>query len=658
MYGSAKKQQINWVTVRIALIAVLFALATVLLIVRAYRLQVLEAPMLKKRAEKQRTRVLQLEARRGMILDRSGELMAASLEVQSIYAQPRLIENKARTADALAAALEMEKKDILDKMKDDRPFVWIRRRVSPAMAEKVRKSDLKGVFSVTEFKRFYPLKGLAAHAVGFAGIDSKGLEGLELYYDRDLKVDPVPVTAQRDALGRPVMFAAMVQGPKRLDLHLTLDKNIQYIAERELEEAVQRYQARGGIVVVMNADSGEILGLAVRPSYNLNTFQKVSAGVRRNRSVADTFEPGSTFKVFLAAAALDLGVVSRSERIFCHNGRLKYSDAYIHDIVPRGFLTFDETIMYSSNIGAVQISEKLSKSQFYRSLKGFGFGSPTGVDLPGERSGLLLPPGRWSALTKPNIAFGQGITVNAVQLTAAFAAAVNGGTLFRPHLMKSITNALGETIREFGPVEVRRVLKPTTSAQIVEILQKVVEQGTGKGAAIDGVRVIGKTGTAQKADPSGGYSRDKYVASFVGALFDVEPRVAIFVMIDEPSGKQKTGGRLAAPVFRRIGEGILSLCGGKPSGADLIRAESERLLKQASRNRINRVKVRRGSRHGEWILPDLSGMSVRQALDVCGKIKCDAVFSGSGSAVDQSPKPGAVFKEGAELKVYFKGQSS
>ena len=289
---------------------------------------------------------------------------------------------------------------------------------------------------------------------------------MELHYDRDLKTDPVPVTAQRDALGRPVMFAAMVQGPKRRDLHLTLDKNIQYIAERELEDAVQEYQARSGIVVVMNADSGEILGLAVRPSYNLNTFQKVSAGVRRNRSVADTFEPGSTFKVFLAATALDLGAADRSDRIFCHNGRLKYKGSLIHDIVPRGHLTFDEIIIYSSNIGAVKVSEKLTKSQFYRVLKGFGFGTPTGVDLPGERSGLVPPPGRWSVLTKPNIAFGQGITVNALQLTAAFAAAVNGGILYRPHLMKRITNALGETIRDFGPIEIRQVIKPATSAPL------------------------------------------------------------------------------------------------------------------------------------------------------------------------------------------------
>lgn len=653
-----KRQSPNWVALRIGLVAAVFALGTLLLIVRGYRLQVSDAEMLQKRAEKQRTRVLHLESRRGMILDRSGEQVAASLEVKSIYARPRQITDKSGAARVLAKALEMDEHEVLSKMKDTKPFVWIRRRVSPVMADKVKEAALKGVFSATEFRRFYPLKGLAAHAIGFAGIDSKGLEGLELHYDRDLKADPVPVTAQRDALGRPVMFAAMVQGPKRHDLHLTLDKNIQYIAERELEEAVLTHRARSGIVVVMDADSGEILGLAVRPSYNLNVFHKATADVRRNRAVADTFEPGSTFKVFLGAAALDLGVAARSDRFFCHKGRFRYQGSEIHDIVPRGWLTFDDILVYSSNIGAVQISEKLTKSQFYRSLKGFGFGSETGVDLPGERSGLLSPPGRWSVLTKANIAFGQGITVNALQLTAAFGAAVNGGILYRPHLMKRITNALGETIREYGPAEVRRVIKPSTSAQLLEILRNVVTEGTGKAASIEGVRVIGKTGTAQKADPAGGYSNEKYVASFIGALVDVEPRLVILVMINEPSGKHKTGGKVSAPVFRSIGEGVLSLCGSRSPEADLIRAESERRLKKASRKRIGRVKVRKAKEPGQWILPDLSGMSMRQALDVCGKIKCDAMFQGSGVAVKQLPGAGEVFTEGAELRVIFEEQTS
>lgn len=652
------KKPVDWVAFRIALVAVAFALVTVLLTVRAYKLQVSDAEALQKRAERQRTLVIHLESRRGAILDRSGEQLAVSLEVNSIYAKPRKIVDKKETARTLAEILEMDEKEILKKLDEDKTFVWIQRRVSPLVAEKVKKAELQGVMTGTEYQRFYPLKSFAAHAVGFAGLDSSGLEGLELYYDQDLKVDPIPVTAQRDALGRPVMFTAVGQDPKRRDLHLTLDRNIQYVAERELEEAVRKERAKGGAVVVTNIDSGEILAMAVRPTYNLNVFHKASAEVRRNRGVSDTFEPGSTFKVFLAAAALDLGRIGPDEQFDCHNGLYKYNGAEIHDIVPHKRLSFDDVIIQSSNIGAVKISDKLKKSEFFRVLSGFGFGAGSGVDLPGERPGVLLPPGKWSVLTKGNIAFGQGISVNAVQLTAAFGAAINGGILYRPHLMHSITNVLGETIRVNPPLEIRRVIKESTSQKIVEILRSVVAKGTGKSAGIPGVDVIGKTGTAQKPDPGGGYSPDKYVASFIGALMGIKPRLAIFVMIDEPAGKIRTGGKTAAPVFRKIGEGILALRGNRPSDVDLIMASASTGVKKAGVAYPRSVTVRRGPRPGEWIVPDLKGLDMRQVMEVCGKIKCDATFQGLGHAASQNPKPGNILKEGAPLTVSFEGHSS
>lgn len=653
-----RRASINWVAVRIALVACVFGAATLLLVVRAYRLQISDAHRLKERADRQRNLVLHLEARRGMILDRTGEQFAASLEVKSIYARPRKVEDRIRAARELATLLEMDEKEILKKITEDKAFVWVRRKVPPSLTAKVTDANIPGVFSVTEYKRFYPLKKLAAHAVGFAGIDSKGLEGLELYYDRDLKTESVPVTAQKDALGRPVMFAAMAQGPKRRDLHLTLDRNIQYIAAKELEDAVRKEKARSGMALVMDADSGEILALSVQPAYNLNVFHRVPAEVRRNRAVTDTFEPGSTFKVFLASSVLDLGRISPGARFDCENGLYRYRGSKIHDIVPRKVLSFDDVLVYSSNIGSVKISEKLKRGEFYRILKGFGFGTPTGVDLPGERAGSLMRPGKWSAITKANIAFGQGITVNSLQLTTAFAAAVNGGLLYRPFLMKEITNALGETILANHPVLVRRVIKPSTSLRIVQILRRVVRKGTGKAAAIEGVDVIGKTGTAQKADPEGGYSKDKYVASFIGAVMDLKPRLVIFVVIDEPSGRHKTGGRIAAPVFRKIAEGIVSLCGSRPSSAGPLLVKTGPVPKPSDRARRKSVRVKSAKRDGEWIVPDLKGLSMRQVLDACGKIKCDASFHGAGYAVEQHPQPGAVFKEGSTLKVTFKGLES
>jgi cell division protein FtsI (penicillin-binding protein 3) len=652
------RKPINWAAIRIATIAVLFAAGTVLLVVRAYRLGVVDSDELKKLAEKQRKLVLHLEARRGMILDRSGEPMAASIEVTSVYLRPRKVEDKKKTGRILAEALHMDEKEVMQKLDKDKAFVWLQRGVSPLVAANVAKADLQGVFTATEYQRFYPLRKLAAHAVGFASVDSIGLEGLELQYDQDLKADPIPVTAQRDALGRPVMFAATGQDPKRRDLHVTLDRNIQYVVERELDEAVRKEGAKNGVAVVMDADSGEVLAMAVSPGYNLNVFQKTPAEVLRNRAVADSFEPGSTFKVFLAAAALDLSRVELSEKFDCHKGLYRYKGAEIHDIVPHHWLSFEDVIVQSSNIGAVQISEKLKKTEFFRVLQGFGFGCPSGIDLPGERPGALALPGRWSVLTKANIAFGQGITVTPVQLTAAFAAAINGGTLYKPHLISRMTNALGETVIENPPTVVRRVIKESTSRELVRILRRVVQEGTGKGAAIPGVEVIGKTGTAQKADGNGGYARDRYVASFIGATIGTTPKLVILVTIDEPASKIRTGGKIAAPTFQKMASGILALCGGRSNDPEQILASGDQRSGGAGEIPSKKVRVRKGHRPGEWVVPDLKGLDMRQVLEICGKMKCDASFRGVGHAVEQKPKPGDVLKEGAALEVSFEGQSS
>jgi cell division protein FtsI (penicillin-binding protein 3) len=655
---SPEKKKIDWPAVRIAMVALLFACAAVLLCARAYRLQVKDSEVLKKRAEKQRTRVLQLESRRGMIYDRSGEEMAASLEVSSIYARPRKVPDRRATARKLAQILEADEKEMAAKLAEEKPFVWIQRQVSPATADRVKEADLPGIMTASEFQRFYPLKSLAAHALGFAGMDSKGLEGVELSYDADLRSEPVPVTAQRDALGRPVMFASMAQDPGRKDLYLTIDRNIQYVVERELHDAVARNKAKSAIAVVMNADTGEVLAMAVRPTYNLNTFQKVQPDVRRNRAVADAYEPGSTFKTFLAAAVLDLDKVNMTEKFDCNNGLMRYHGSEIHDVAPHKMLNFEEILINSSNIGAVKVSERLTKSEFYDVLRNFGFGSAGGIDLPGERPGDLPVPGRWSVLTKANIAFGQGVSVTPVQLTAAFAAAVNGGYLYRPYVMQRMTNSAGEVVKDNQPIRIRRVVKESTSKRLVGILREVVDHGTGKAAAIQGVDVIGKTGTAQKADPSGGYSSDRYVASFIGAIMSAKPRLAILVMLDEPGVKIRTGGKIAAPLFKKIAEDILSLCGSLPGKSNMVQASpgSEKELPTLPA-RIQ-AQVKKGPNPGEWVVPDLKGLDMRQVLGVCGKIKCDVSFEGTGTAAHQDPPAGAVLKEGGCMTVKFQGYSS
>ncbi len=656
---SRDKKQTNWVVFRIVLVALIFTMGAGLLMFRAYRLHVTESDMLKKKAEKQRTRVITLESRRGLILDRSGEQLAASLEVNSVYARPRKIsgtKERKEVAAKLADILEMDPREALSKLKEDRPFVWIKRRVSPYVAEKIKKADLDGIFTGSEYSRFYPLKKFAAHAIGFAGMDSKGLEGLELYYDEYLKTEPIPVTGQRDALGRPVMFDLMGVAPVRNDIYLTLDRNIQHIVEKELDEAVRREQAKSGQAIVMDIDTGEILALAIRPTYNLNMFHEAAPAARRNRAVADTFEPGSTFKVFLAAAMIELNKVVEGEKIFCHNGLMRYNGADIHDVAPHKILSFEDVISMSSNIGAVKLSDKLTKKDFYRILQDFGFGSPTNVDFPGERSGLLLAPEKWSALTKANLAFGQGVSVSPIQLIAAFSSAVNGGNYYWPHITAKISNQVGETVLEFQPRIQRRVIRPETSDRVVKILRKTVTVGTAKAAFVPGADVIGKTGTAQKADPGGGYSRDRYVMSFIGAMMGIKPRLAIMVMIDEPRVyKDRTGGKVAAPVFKRMAEGILALCGSQvPSNNNSIMASKGEWTNPASAPEKT-VMVSRGPNPGEWVVPDLKGLDMRQALDALNTMKCDVTMDGVGKVISQKPKPGFIINEGASVSVVFAG---
>jgi cell division protein FtsI (penicillin-binding protein 3) len=452
------------------------------------------------------------------------------------------------------------------------------------------------------------------------------------------------------------MFAAMEKGPGRRDLLTTLDRKMQYVLEKELDEAVRRQRAKGGVGIIMAADSGEILALAVRPTYNLNTFSKAPAKIRRNRAIVDTFEPGSTFKVFTAASALELGKANSLDSFFCHNGLYKTHGEKIHDTRPHKWLTLEQILVYSSNIGAAKIADKLSRDEFYRTLRRFGFGSPTGVDLPGERGGVVPEPAKWSGISKSNIAFGQGVTVNALQLCRAFAAIVNGGLLVRPHLMTRISKSHGATVARSRPQPPQRIIQASTSAKMVSILRKVVTRGTGKAARVESLEIIGKTGTAQKARKSGGYSRQRYVASFLGAVMNLRPRVVIYLMLDEPSRRHKTGGKVAAPVFRNIAKGIAAMCGGNPSDLPPVQMARDNSRPwppvQAGARTID---VKKGSVKGQWIMPDLTGLTMRQAVDVCAKIKADMVLKGKGIVVKQKPSPGRRIMEGDRITVFFEG---
>ena len=539
---------------------------------KLFFLQIQQRDRLAERATKQYQRRLPIVSRRGTIYDRAGRELAVSLKVPSVFAQPAAVEDPAATAKALAPILEQPARDILARLTADKPFVWIQRQMDPAKGEAITDLNLKGIGLYPESRRYYPRQELAAHVLGMMGVDDRGLEGLEHQYDDLLGGQPQFVAAQQDALGR-VIFRQEEPEPHVpvFDLTLTIDEVIQYIAERELQRAVERSRAKAGTAIVMDPWTGEILALANQPTYDPNNYQKSGAAARRDRAVTDAFEPGSVFKVILAAGGLEEGVIRPGDRFFGENGAIEVSGVTIRDPEKHGWLTVREILTQSSNVGAIKIGQKLGKSLYYHYISSFGFGSLTGLDLPGETPGLMRRPKSWSALSLSVLSMGQEISVTPVQIATAFSAVANGGNLVRPHVVHALQAQDGSLSREVDSVVIRRVISAETAQTLLEMLRGVVEDGTGKEAALEEYTVAGKTGTAQKMDPATGrYSHQKIVASFVGAVPAESPRLVILVLIDEPEAL-RWGGSIAAPTFREIARDALQYLQVPPSPSRDVR---------------------------------------------------------------------------------------
>jgi cell division protein FtsI (penicillin-binding protein 3) len=535
---------------------------------KLFTIQIRQGERLTERASRQYQRLVPLVSRRGTIYDRGGRELAVSLRAASVFGQPSAVADPAETARALAPILNQPAKEIAAKLGADRTktFVWLQRQLDPKQAEAIQELGLKGIGLVPESRRYYPRQELAAHVLGMVGLEDRGLEGLEHLYDDLLGGRPAFVTAQQDALGR-LVFRQEEPEPKApiFDLHLTIDEVIQYIAERELARAVERSRAKAGVAVVLDPWSGEILALANQPTYDPNRYKQAAPAARRNRAVADYFEPGSIFKVILAAGALEEGVIRPTDQFFGENGAIEVSGATIRDHEKYGWINVRQILAHSSNVGAIKIGQKLGKSLYYHYISSFGFGTLTGLDLPGETPGLIRRPKAWSALSLSVLSLGQEISVTPVQFTAAFAAIANGGNLLRPHVVRALRSADGKPPREVEPVVVRRVLSEQTARTLLEMLTSTVEEGTGKEAALPEYAVSGKTGTAQKVEPTTGkYSHRKIVASFVGAVPAEAPRLVILVAIDEPE-ILRWGGSVAAPAFREIARDALKYLRVPPS---------------------------------------------------------------------------------------------
>ncbi|MBU4149283.1 MAG: penicillin-binding protein 2 [Candidatus Omnitrophica bacterium] len=546
------------ITPRIKKVAYFLVVLFVLLAVRLFFVQLGAAKPLSKLASDQHNMYLCLLPRRGVIYDHRKKELAVSINLNSIFADPLMIEDEESTAEKLAGALDLDKEDILLKFKEDKRFVWLARKVQPETEKAVRGLSIKGVGFIKEPQRVYPGGELASHIIGFVGMDDKGLEGIELQFDKLLKGTVGWRYSIRDAKRREVPGYEYKEIPPAdgNDVILTIDSVVQAFAEKELESAFEKYKAKGGIIIVMDPYTGDILALANRPTYDLNNIKGSPVEARRNRAVCDFFEPGSSFKIVTAGAVLEEDVVQLEEEFFCENGEFKWGRHTYHDHRPHGWLAFRDVIKYSSNIGTMKSAMKLGDKRLYRYIKRFGFGMKTGIDLPGEVEGMTRPLKQWSKLSLCSISMGQEIAVTALQLACAISSVANGGYYVRPRIIERIQDKAGQVIEEFAPEQRYRVISEETSKELRAILRGVVEDGTGKLAEVKSYLPAGKTGTAQKIEQNGTYSHKKFTASFIGFLPYDKPRFAIVVIMDEPR-PYYYGGTVCAPVFKNVASQLM-----------------------------------------------------------------------------------------------------
>jgi len=543
----------NHIKLRTILIGFIFSIFLSAIGARAFYLQVFCSSWLSRKAANQYEKSLLFHGKRGTIYDTNHREMALSIDVTSIVAYPPNIEEPAATSKALNKTLKIDLNSLKQRLTSDRSFVWVKRKVTPKEVKDVKALDLKGIDFISEDERFYPNKTLAAQMLGFSGTDGHGLEGIEYYYDTYLKGSTCSFTVLKDAFKRGFDAEKSVMPDcSGNNLILTIDYNIQYLSERALEEAAVKFNAKSGMAIVMSPKTGAILAVAHYPFFNPNSFGEFDQNLWRNRSITDPFEPGSTMKIFSACAAIEFGGYSPNAIFFCENGKYRIGKNVVRDTHPHGWLSLQQIIKFSSNIGTIKVSEMVGPEHIYKTFRNFGFGEKTGIDCPGETSGSLSHYNRWSKIDAGAISFGQGVAVSALQLITAASAIANDGVLMAPYIVQAITDQNGRLIKSSSPRMVRRVVSLETARTVKKIMASVTtEGGTGVNAALEGYSVCGKTGTAQKIDEKGTYSNEKYTASFLGFIPAEDPEIAVLVVIDEPQGKHY-GSIVAAPAFKRI----------------------------------------------------------------------------------------------------------
>ena len=675
----------GWVQFRLVLAALVFGGMFIALGERAFVLQVRESKKLLELAEDQYLKDVELPSRRGRILDRNGTELAASAEVDSIYVNPHQIVSATRdeTLGALGEALHLDRRELEKPLASKRYFAWLKRHASPEEARAVRELGLPGVYLAKEPRRYYPNRSLGGPLLGYAGMDGRGLEGIELRYDKQLRGAPAVIQGLRDAFGREVLPSGIADTPSPAghDVVTTIDKYIQFRIEKALEEGVQKNHAKAGVAVALDPRNGEVLAMASVPSLNPNDPAGARDHGARNRVVTDPFEPGSTMKTFSLAAAVEANLIQLDDKWFCENGKYSIGSKTIHDAERIGAATTVEVLAKSSNICTAKIAHRSGRERVEGMLRRMGFGAPLGIDLPGERGGLLRPAKKWGEIELATISFGQGITATPLQVCSGYATIANGGTQWRPHVVRRVVDESGRVVSETKP-EGHRVLDEETARKMRTMLFAVTQKGgTAEKLAIPGYPAGGKTGTAQKVDPlTRQYSKEKWASSFVGfAPFD-DPRLVIMVVIDEPSGTHY-GGAVAGPVWREVMIDSLRYLGVAPTGDLLAEAkpgdhpagkesgapapaldappslaaaptDAEQPDEDDEDDEAPAAGYVGASEDGDGarVIPDFTGMSMGELVEAASRAHLPLEVSGSGRVTGQSPGPGRAH-EGARCRV-------
>jgi cell division protein FtsI (penicillin-binding protein 3) len=658
---------------------------------RLYYFQVIQYVKFLGQARHQQQRTIEVAPQRGAIYDRQMNPLAMSLGVDSVFAVPSELTEPQMVASLLAPVLGVDADELRDRFQTTHSFCWVKRRVTPEEASRVRDLNLKGVYFERETKRFYPKGELAAQAIGYVGMDDKGLGGIEYALNDQIKGKPGRVLLASDARRRTFHSTEWAGTPGK-NVVLTLDEKIQYIAEKALAEEVARAQAAGGVAIVQDPNTGEILALANQPTFNPNDIEASPAASRLNRAVGWVYMPGSTFKLIPVAAALEEKLASPEEIIDCQGGKIVLAGHTIHDDKPHYILSLTDVVAESSDVGAIKMGLRLGEDRLYHYIRAFGIGSKTGVELPGEEHGLLQPPGRWSGISIGEMSIGQEAAVTPLQMVAMYSAVANGGMLFEPHIIHDVF--LGSHHDALPPAAGHRVLSVHTAETMRHILTAVVDHGTGKAAQLGGYSSAGKTGTAQKIDANGTYNHSLHIGSFIGFAPATHPAVTILVVIDSPVGAYY-GADVAAPVFRSIAEQTLEYLNvpqDNPSRwPQIVPPKPARTPDQKQEDFLGFLPRDRGSfgaatspvqsasfsnrpspdgpaqlgppkagvapsmvvlGDGPLVaVPDFSGWAARRVALECEKLGLDLHFAGSGLAVEQNPLAGLKVPSGTRIWV-------